>query len=78
MRVRTLLERHSVEAVALALALLGVLEALAGVPEGSAAGAVGIALVTTLPLLASRRFPLAAPVLVFAALAAFRSSAPKP
>ena len=71
MRVRTLLERHSVEAVALALALLGVLEALAGLPEGSAAGAVGIALVTTLPLLASRRFPLAAPILVFAALAAF-------
>jgi signal transduction histidine kinase len=68
MSARTLLERYWVEAVAAALAVAGVVEALAGLSDGSTAGAAGIALVTTLPLLARRRFPLAAPVLVFAAL----------
>lgn len=70
MGVRTLLERYWVEAVAAALALVGVVEALGELTDGSGASAAAIALATTLPLLARRRFPLAAPVLVFAALGA--------
>jgi signal transduction histidine kinase len=77
MRLRTLLERHYVEALAAALAAVGVVEGLAGFAEASRATAVGVALLATLPLLARRRFPLVAPAVVFAALAALSVARPE-
>src|SRR4051794_21737726 len=69
MRLRALLERHAVEALALALALAGQLELWAGSGDGPRAAAVVAALVATMPLLLRRRFPFGAPALLFAGLA---------
>ena len=70
MRLRLLLERHAVDAVAVALAAFGVVEGLAGVGDRPKAEGVGVALLVALPLLLRRRFPLLAPVFVLVALAA--------
>src|SRR3954468_13462335 len=69
MRPRGPLERYSVEALALVLALAGQIELWAR--SGPAPGAVAVvaALIATVPLLLRRRFPFAAPALVFAGLA---------
>jgi signal transduction histidine kinase len=70
MRLRSLIERRGVDALVILLAVLGQVEVWTGtVPRPSAAGAA-LAVVGPLPLLLRRRFPFAAPALVFAALAA--------
>jgi signal transduction histidine kinase len=69
MRPRALLERYAVEAVALALAVVGQLELWAGSSDGPRAAAVVAALVATMPLLLRRRFPFGAPAVLFAGLA---------
>jgi signal transduction histidine kinase len=70
MRLRLPLERHAVNALAVALAVVGVVQALAGVGDAPKAEGVGVALIAALPLLLHRRFPLVAPVFVLVALAA--------
>jgi signal transduction histidine kinase len=69
MRPRALLERYAVEAVALALAVVGQIELWAGSSGGPRALAVVAALVATMPLLLRRRFPFGAPAFLFAGLA---------
>ena len=69
MRLRALLERYAVEALALGLALAGQLELWAGSSDGPRAAAVVAALVATMPLLWRRRFPFGAPAFLFAGLA---------
>jgi hypothetical protein len=60
MRPRALLERYAVEAVAVALAVVGQIELWAGSSDGPRAAAVVAALVATMPLLVRRRFPFGA------------------
>ena len=69
MRPRALLERYAVEALALALAVVGQIELWAGSTDGPRAAAVVAALVATMPLLLRRRFPFGAPAFLFAGLA---------
>jgi signal transduction histidine kinase len=69
MRPRALLERYAVEALALALAVVGQIELWAGSSDGPRAAAVVAALVATMPLLLRRRFPFGAPAFLFAGLA---------
>jgi signal transduction histidine kinase len=69
MRPRGPLERYAVEALALVLALAGQAELWAGSGPAPGATVVVAALVATAPLLLRRRFPFAAPALVFAGLA---------
>ena len=69
MRPRALLERYAVEAIALALAVVGQVELWAGSSDGPRTAAVVAALVATMPLLLRRRFPFGAPAFLFAGLA---------
>jgi signal transduction histidine kinase len=66
MRLWPALERHAVDAFVVLLAALWQIENWV---DGRGVAAVAAALLGTLPLLARRRFPFAAPVLVFAGLA---------
>jgi signal transduction histidine kinase len=69
MRLAPLLERRAVDALVVVLAALTQIELWSGQPRPTpVAGA--LALVGPLPLLLRRRFPFAAPALVFAGLAA--------
>jgi signal transduction histidine kinase len=77
MRAALLARRHAFDAIVLALAVLGLLEVwLGSAREPKLAVAAGT-LLAMLPLLLRRRFPLAAPVLVFAALAALSVARPE-
>jgi signal transduction histidine kinase len=69
MRVRSLLARHGVDALIVVLALAAMAEAWLDSDDESALVTVPFALAWTLPLLLRRRFPLLAPVAVFAVLA---------
>lgn len=69
MRLRAWLTRYAIEALALAVALAGQLEIWAAPVDGPKVAAVAAALLGTVPLLFRRRFPFAAPALVFTALA---------
>jgi signal transduction histidine kinase len=69
MRPRALLERYAIEAVALALAVVGQIELWTGSSDGPRAAAVVAALVATMPLLLRRRFAFGAPAFLFAGLA---------
>src|SRR5687768_3330747 len=65
MRLSSVLERHAIDALVVALALAGETEiAIRGWSFASAA----VVLLVTLPLLLRRRFPFAAPVFAFAAV----------
>jgi signal transduction histidine kinase len=66
MRLGPFLERHAVDAFVVLLAALWQVENWI---DGRGFAAVAAAVLGTLPLLARRRFPFAAPALVFAALA---------
>ena len=69
MRLRSLLGRHGVEALVIVLALAAVVEAWVDSDPELRRLTVPFAFTWTLPLLLRRRFPLVAPVIVFAALA---------
>ena len=66
---RAVPQRYAVEALALTLALAGQIELWARPDAPPSAIAATAALVATVPLLARRRVPFAAPVLVFVGLA---------
>jgi hypothetical protein len=66
MRLGLLLNRHAVDACVVLLAALWQVE---NAIEGRGVTAVAAALLGTLPLLFRRRFPFAAPVVVFAGVA---------
>jgi signal transduction histidine kinase len=68
-RVRSLLRRHAVDALIVALAGLAVAEACLAASQRPRAVTVPLALVWTLPLLFRKRFPLGAPVAVLVVLA---------
>jgi signal transduction histidine kinase len=68
-RLRSLLARHGVEALVIVLALAAVVEAWVDSDPDLRRVTVPFAFTWTLPLLLRRRFPLAAPVIVFFALA---------
>jgi signal transduction histidine kinase len=70
MRLRPLIERRGVDALVIVLAVAGQVEIWTGTPPRPSAWAAAAAVVGPLPLLLRRRFPFAAPALVFAALAA--------
>jgi signal transduction histidine kinase len=77
MRAVLLARGHAFDGIVVALAVLGQLEVwLGSAREPKLLVAVGTCLVT-LPLLLRRRFPLAAPVLVFAQLAALSVAHPE-
>jgi signal transduction histidine kinase len=61
--------RHAVDALVVVLAVLGQVEIWAAPVSGATPAVAAAALAGTLPLLARRRFPFAAPAVVFAALA---------
>ena len=69
-RARSLLRRHAVDALIVALAALAVAEACFASSQRPRAVTVPLALLWTLPLLFRRRFPLGAPVAVLVVLAA--------
>jgi signal transduction histidine kinase len=69
-RARSLLRRHAVDALIVALAALAVAEASFAASQRPRSATVPLALLWTLPLLVRGRFPLAAPVTVFVVLAA--------
>jgi len=68
-RARSLLRRHAVDALILALATMAVAEAAFNASQRPRPATVPLALLWTLPLLFRRRVPLGAPVAVFAVLA---------
>ena len=71
MRAAVLLaKRHAFDAIVVALAALGQLEVWLGSAREPRLAVAAGTLLATLPLLLRRRFPLGAPVFVFAALAA--------
>ena len=70
MRVRSLLERHSVDAVIVVLALAAQVEAWLDPTQKPRIVTALFALFWTLPLLLRRRFPVGAPIFVFGVLAA--------
>lgn len=70
MRLGPHLERRAVDALVVMLAALGQIELWAGSPPRPSVAGAAAALVGPLPLLLRRRFPFAAPALVFAALVA--------
>ena len=70
MRARSLLRRHAIDALIVALAVLAVTEAWFDSSQRPRAVTVPLALLWTLPLLFRRRFPLGAPVAVLVVLAA--------
>jgi signal transduction histidine kinase len=69
-RARSLLRRHAVDALIVALAALAVAEASFDSSQRPRAVTVPLALLWTLPLLFRRRFPLGVPVAVLVVLAA--------
>jgi signal transduction histidine kinase len=70
------LVRYLVEIIAALFAVLGLVEIWVAPTSGWKLVTVPTALVATLPLLLRRRFPLAAPVIVFAAVAAIAAASP--
>src|SRR4051812_30640021 len=70
------LARYLVEIIAAVFAVLGLVEIWVAPTSGSKLVTVPTALLATLPLLLRRRFPLAAPIVVFAAVAAIAAAWP--
>ena len=70
------LARYLVEIIAAMFAALGVVEIWVAPTSGSKLVTIPAALLSTLPLLLRRRFPLAAPIVVFAAVAAIAAAWP--
>jgi signal transduction histidine kinase len=68
-RVRSFLARHGVDGLIILLAVMALAEATFDPTQRPRSATVPLAVVWTLPLLFRRRFPLAAPVVVFAVLA---------
>ena len=77
MRLGRFVRHYAFDGVVLAVAVLGQLEIWMRPVPGSMAALVPFMLLATLPLLLRRRFPLAAPACVFAALAIFAFAYPE-
>ena len=78
LRLAALLKRHAVDALIVLLAVVAQVELWSAPGSGSKLVVVPAALLGILPLLWRRRFPLGAPVLAFAALAALSLADPWP
>ena len=70
MKIAGRIQRHAFDAAVVALALVAQIEVLTTPMPAPRAALVPIVLLATLPLLARRRFPFAAPVCVFGAYGA--------